>query len=201
MHVVSQNTKMPKQKSSTSTNNTAKQISLKTITGIDGSLESLKTSKMVSQTDKYFADEMPEYFSLLEQIADDLQLSENITENYEGDESDDFIETVREIAEKLFNEIKHSIENTPIENQSKKTKFIKALIRIFSILLNANLNSAKKNKQSYKTKCKTCFEQWQGQGLNKLPTAQAPKPAAVEDHEVPEQETSKSQDQDTNNLK
>ena len=144
MHVVSQNTKMPKQKSSTSTNNTAKQISLKTITGIDGSLESLKTSKMVSQTDKYFADEMPEYFSLLEQIADDLQLSENITENYEGDESDDFIETVREIAEKLFNEIKHSIENTPIENQSKKTKFIKALIRIFSILLNANLNSAKK---------------------------------------------------------
>ena len=87
---------------------------------------------------------MPEYFPLLEQIADDLQLSENITENYEGDESDDFIETVREIAEKLFNEIKHSIENTPIENQSKKTKFIKALIRIFSILLNANLNSAKK---------------------------------------------------------
>ena len=73
MHVVSQNTKMPKQKSSTSTNNTAKQISLKTITGIDGSLESLKTSKKVSQTDEYLADETPEYFPLLEQIADDLQ--------------------------------------------------------------------------------------------------------------------------------
>ena len=144
---------------------------------------------------------MPEYFPLLEQIADDLQLSENITENYEGDESDDFIETVREIAEKLFNEIKHSIENTPIENQSKKTKFIKALIRIFSILLNANLNSAKKNKQSYKTKRKTCFEQWQGQILDKIPTAQVLEAPAVEDQEVPEQETSKSQDQDINNLK
>ena len=58
---------------------------------------------------------------------------------------------------KLFNEIKQSIGNTPIENQSKKTKFIKALIRIFSILLNANLNSAKKIS-SYKTKSKTCFK-------------------------------------------
>ena len=43
---------------------------------------------------------------------------------------------------------------------------------------------------------------WQGQGLDKLPTAQVQEPvraaAAAEDQEVPEQETSKSQDKETN---
>ena len=135
---------MPKGKSSTNINNTAKKISFENITGIDGKLESMETYEKASQIDKYFEDETPEYFSLLEQIADGLELSEDIRENYEGDEADGFIETVREIAEKLFNEIKQSIGSTPTENQSKKAKFIKALIRIFSILLNANLNSAKK---------------------------------------------------------
>ena len=132
---------MPKRKSSTNINNAAKKISLENITGIDGRLEIMEIYKKVSQTDKYFEDETPEYFFLLEQIVDNLELSEDIRENYEVDEADGFIETVREIAEKLFNEIKQSIGNTPAENQSKKTKFIKVLTRIFSILLNANLNS------------------------------------------------------------
>ena len=42
---------------------------------------------------------------------------------------------------------------------------------------------------------------WQGQGLDKLPTAQGqepPRAAVVEDQEAPEQETSKSQGQETN---
>ena len=104
----------------------------------------MKRYENASQTEKCFEDETPEYFFLLEQIADDLELSEDITENYQDDEADGFIETVREIVEKLFNEIKQSIGNTPTESQSTKTKFIKALIRIFSILLNPNLNSAKK---------------------------------------------------------
>ena len=110
---------MPKQKSSTSINNATKKISLKNITGIHGRLGSMETYEKASQTDKYFEDETPEYFFLLEQIADDLELSEDITKNYESDEADGFIETVTEIAEKLFNEIKQSIGNTPIENQSK----------------------------------------------------------------------------------
>ena len=96
------------------------------------------------------------------------------------------------------------MRNTPTENQSKKTKFIKALIRIFSILLNANLNSAKKISKVIKQSVKLVLSIWQGRGLDKLPTAQALEPAraaAVEDQEVPEQGISKSQDQEINDLK
>ena len=136
---------MPKRKSNLETNNPSKKSSLESITGIDGSLNSIERYEKASQTtNEYFVDETPEYFFLLENIADDLEINKGIIENYEGDETDGFIETVREIAEKLFNEIKESIGNTSAENQGKKKKFIKALIRIFSILLNANLNSAKK---------------------------------------------------------
>ena len=77
---------MPKRKSSTNINNAAKKISLEDITGTNGRLESMETYKKASQTDKYFEDEKPEYFFLLEQIADGLELSEDIAENYEGDE-------------------------------------------------------------------------------------------------------------------
>ena len=121
---------MLKRKSSANINNAVKKISLGNITGIDGSLESVERYEKASQKNKYFEDEMPEYFFVLGKIADDLELSEYVRENYEGDAADGSIETVREIAEKLFNEIKQRIGNTPTENQSKKTKFIKVLIRI-----------------------------------------------------------------------
>ena len=136
-------------------------------------------------------------FFLLDQIADDLELNEDIKENYEGDQIDGFIETVREIVEKLINEIKESLGNTLAENQNKKTKFIKALIRIFSILLNANLNSAKKITKVIKQSVKLVLSIWQGEGLDKLPTVEE----AAADQEAPEQETSKSQDLETNESK
>ena len=136
-------------------------------------------------------------FFLLDQIADDLELNEDIKENYEGDQIDGFIETVREIVERLINEIKESLGNTLAENQNKKTKFIKALIRIFSILLNANLNSAKKISKVIKQSVKLVLSIWQGQGLDKLPTVEE----AAADQEAPEQETSKSQDLETNESK
>ena len=72
------------------------------------------------------------------------------------------------------------------------------------ILLNGNLNSAKKISKVIKQSVKFVLSIWQGQGLDKLPTAQEQelrKVAAVEDQEVPEQEISKSQDQETNDLK
>ena len=72
------------------------------------------------------------------------------------------------------------------------------------ILLNGNLNSAKKISKVIKQSIKFVLSIWQGQGLDKLPTAQEQelrKVAAVEDQEVPEQEISKSQDQETNDLK
>ena len=42
---------MPKQKSDTVVNNPPKKISLESITGIDGSLESIERYEKVSQTD------------------------------------------------------------------------------------------------------------------------------------------------------
>ena len=51
--------KMPNRKSTTNINNAAKKISLENITGIDGRMG---TYEKASQTDKYFEDEMPEYF-------------------------------------------------------------------------------------------------------------------------------------------
>ena len=80
---------------------------------------------------------------LLELIASDLELSDIIIKKVDGDQIDIFRETIKLLVEKLFNEIKHSIKTDPGRPGNKKQKFIKALIRIFSILLNANLSSAK----------------------------------------------------------
>ena len=71
-------------------------------------------------------------------------------------------------------------------------------------MLNANLNSAKKISKVIKQSVKLVLSIWQGQGLHKLPTAQALEPAraaAAVDQEAPEQETSKSQDQEMKDLK
>ena len=66
---------------------------------------------------------------------------------------------------------------------------------------NVNLNSAKKISKVIKQSLKLVLSIWQGQGLDKLPTPQAQEPervAAAEDQEVPDQETSKSQEQEKN---
>ena len=125
---------------------------------------------------------------MLESITDDLEINEDILENYNGDETDGFIETVKELAEKLFNEIKEGFADTPVENQSKKTKFIKALIGIFSILLNANLSSAKKISKVVKQSVKLVLTIWQQDGLNKLTNTAEPK-ALVETEESQTEQT------------
>ena len=160
--------KIPKRKSNVEINNLPKRITLESITGIDGSLESIAKYEKESQTT--FADETPEYFFLLESISDSLEINEDILENYEGDETDDFIQTVKELSEKLFNEIKQGLADIPVQNQSKKTKFIKALIRIFSILLNGNLSSAKKISKVIKQSVKLVLSIWNQNRLNKLTT-------------------------------
>ena len=148
---------MPKRKSNVEISNPSKKISLEGTTGIDGSLESIEryeksietTYEKASQTDHGYADnETLDYFFLLEHIADDLEQNEDITGHCESDEVDGFIQTVKELAEKPFKEIKEGLADTPVENQTKETIFIKTLIRIFSILLNANLSSAKKKAKS-----------------------------------------------------
>ena len=95
-----------------------------------------------SKSDDFFIDETNQYL-LLDKIADNLELSDIITKNLNSDQIDGFIETIKVLAEKLFNEIKGSIENASGEKHSKKIEFIKALVIIMSILLNTNLVSAK----------------------------------------------------------
>ena len=118
---------MPKRKSNVEIDKPPKTITLGSITGTDGSIKSVEKACQTS----YPEQTTPEYFFLLKSIADDLEINEDILENYrEGDETDGFVQTVKELAEKLFNEIKNGFADIPIENQSKKTKFIKGLIRI-----------------------------------------------------------------------
>ena len=178
--------KMPKRKSNVEINNPSKKITLESITGTDGSLENIKKYEKACQAS--FVDETPEYFFLLENIADDLEINEDISENYNSDETDGFIQIVKELAEKLFNEIKEGFADTPIENQSKKTKFTNALIRIFSILLNANLRSAKKINKVIKQSVKLILTIWQRDGLNILTNTAEPK-ALVETEELQTEQT------------
>ena len=80
---------------------------------------------------------------MLDKIADNLELNEIINENIEGDEIDSFKEKIKELVEKTFNETKGNIDSSVGESSSKKSRFIKAIMRVFSILLNANLSSVK----------------------------------------------------------
>ena len=141
---------MSKRKSNTEITVTANKKSLKDITGVDKDLGLKTTADTASQTEQieiveedFFEDETNHYL-LLELIANDLESSDIITESVDGDQIDGFRETIKLLAEKLFEQIKDSIKNNAARPDNKKQKFIKALIRIFSILLNANLSSAKK---------------------------------------------------------
>ena len=63
------------------------------------------------KNDDFFIDKT-NHSLLLDKIADNLELSDIITENRNDHQIDGFIETIKEHAEKLFNEIKGSIKNT-----------------------------------------------------------------------------------------
>ena len=103
------------------------------------------------------------HYLLLELTANDLESSDIITENIDGDQIDGFRETIKLLVEKLFEQIKGSIKNDAARPDNKKQKFIKALIRIFSILLNANLSSAKKIAKIIKQSAKLVIKIWPGQ--------------------------------------
>ena len=76
---------MPKRKPTKHINVSSKKISLEKITGINANLGIMETAEKGSQTDiikdNFYADEMPQYFFLLDKIADDLELNEDISQN------------------------------------------------------------------------------------------------------------------------
>ena len=127
------------------------------------------TADKASQTEQieiieedFFEDERNHYL-LLELIASDLELSDIIIESVDGDQVEGFRETIKLLVEKLFNEIKDNIKTDPASPDNKKQKFIKALTRIFSILLNANLSSAKKITKIIRQSAKLVLNLWPGQ--------------------------------------
>ena len=109
----------------------------------DKGCQTCQTEEIEIVEEDFFEDETNHYL-LLELIANDLESSNIISESVDGDQIDDFREAIKFLVEKLFEQIKNSIKNDAARPDNKKQKFIKALIRIFPILLNANLSSAKK---------------------------------------------------------
>ena len=76
-------------------------------------------------------------FDLLNKIADSLEVEE-VNEDT-GDQTDGFVDKVKEIIKEIFEEFKDRLDPT-----KEKRKFERALIKIFSILLNTKINSAEK---------------------------------------------------------
>ena len=139
---------MSRRKSNTEITVTTNKKSLKDITGIDKDLGLKTAADKASRTDQieiveedFFEDETNHYL-MLQLKANDIESSDVIRESIDGDQIDGFRETIKLLVEKLFEQIKDSIKNDATKPDNKKQKFIKALIGIFSILLNDNLTSA-----------------------------------------------------------
>ena len=124
---------MPKRKSSEKIDNKPKEISLKDITGIGEDLGITTTAEKESQTEtsefnnnSLFEDETNHYL-LLEIIANDLELSDIIIESVDGDpdQIDVFKETIKQLVEKLFNEIKSTINHDPNKSDNKNKSLSK----------------------------------------------------------------------------
>ena len=160
---------MSKQKSNTEITVTTNKKSIKDIMGIYKDLglkitavKGCQTEEIEIVEDAFFEGETNNYL-LLELIANDLESSHIISESIDGNQIDGFREIIKILAEKLFEQIKDSIKNDAARSDNKKQKFIKALIRIFSILLNTNLSSAKKITKIIKQSTKLIINLWPGQ--------------------------------------
>ena len=158
------------------------------------------TADNASQTEQieivkedFFKDETNHY-SLVELIANDLESSDIRTESVDVDQVNSFRETIKLLVEKLFEQIKVSIKNDAAKPDNKKQKFIKALIRIFSTLLNAHLTSAKKITKIIKQSAKLVINLWPGQ--KSLLDETAVQQSFYQDHR--EDQTSESLEPETN---
>ena len=129
---------------------------------------------------------------MLDKLADNLELNEFINENLERHEIDGFREKIKELVEKIFEEINGNING---QNPTKKGKFLKALIRTFSILFNANISSAKKTKKIIKESARLVLNLWPGQ------SSLLEEPSTTTTTETPllnqDEETKESPDKET----
>ena len=184
---------MPKRKSNTEIAIVANKKSLKDITGVDKDLGLKMTADKGCQTEQIeivdFEDETNHYL-LLKLIANNLESSDIISESVDGDQIDGFRETIKLLVEKLFEQIKDSIKNDAARPD-------KALIRIFAILLNANLSSAKKITKIIKQSAKLVINLWPGQ--KSLLDGTTEQKSLCQDHR--EDQTSEKLESETNHGK
>ena len=99
-------------------------------------------------------------YLLLHKIADNLEISDLINENSDGDQTDGFRDKGRELVENIYEEIRNSLD----QDNKGKGQFVKAIMRIFSILLNTEKSSIKKIKKIIKTSASLVLELWPEQG-------------------------------------
>ena len=105
--------------------------SLSEITSVTSDLLEIMNVDKESQTETkeifekdVFIDETNHYL-LLDKITDNLELNEIINESFEGDAIDGFKEKIKELVEKMINEIKGNIDSSGGENSNKKSGLLK----------------------------------------------------------------------------
>ena len=125
---------------------------------LDKSVDS--TTENSSQSIEDFLILETKQYLLLHKIADNLEISDLINENSDGDQTDGFSDKGRELVENLYKEIRNSLD----QDNKGKGQFVKAIMRIFSILLNTEKSSIKKIKKIIKTSASLVLELWPEQG-------------------------------------
>ena len=128
------------------------------ITGIDKDLSGItkpenteiESEEYKNEEEMLFVEPSIQYL-LLHKLADNLELNEIFKENLEEDKTDSFMLKSKELVERIFEELKSEVG----DKNSKKGSLVKAIIRTFSILLNANISSANKIEKKNKNKVQT----------------------------------------------
>ena len=92
----------------------------------------------------------------IHKIVNNLEISE-LGEGTE-DQTDGFVDKVKEIIRELIDEFKERLDP-----DKEKGQFVKAIIKMFSILLNTKANSVEKIKKIVKSSAELPVELWPGQ--------------------------------------
>ena len=102
---------------------------------------------------------MEKQYLLLHKIPDNLEISEHINENGDGDRTDGFGAKIKELVENIYEQL-----NENFIQEDLSGPFVRVIIRIFSILLNTDIISIKKIKEIIKESAKLVVELWPEQG-------------------------------------
>ena len=166
------------------------------ITGIDKDLSGItkpenteiESEEYKNEEEMLFVEPSIQYL-LLHKLADNLELNEIFKENLEEDKTDSFMLKSKELVERIFEELKSEVG----DKNSKKGSLVKAIIRTFSILLNANISSANKiEKKKQKQSANLVLKLWPEPSLRLENSSQAIPNQGEETKELQHKETDNS---------